>query len=145
MFSLLFLIKERRANSKIWMALNMIYHCQNPKELLLLLLLLLLLFSVLDTPDTVQHLNSASANRMEPALRILSRYLPKYIIFLLKAVGYLKVSSQLFHVILLSLQDTLINPSFRDSIQSSRHAINNHDTFVVLLKIMNATSLLTDT
>jgi hypothetical protein len=117
------------------------YHCENPKELLLLLL------SVLDTPDTVQHLNSASANRMEPALRILSRYLPKYNIFLLKAVGYLGVSSQSFHVILLSLQDTrtLINPSFRDSIQSSRHKINNHDTFVVLFKIMNATRLLTNT
>lgn len=115
----------------------MIYHCQKSKELLLL--------SVLDTPDTVQHLNSTSANRMEPALRTLSRYLPKYNIFLLKAVDYLEVSSKLFHVILLSLQDTSINPSFRDSIHSSRHAINNHNTFVVLLKIVNATSLQTDT
>jgi hypothetical protein len=79
---------------------------------------------------------------MEPALRILSRYLPKYI-FLLKAVAYLGMSKLSFHVILLSLQDTVINPS-RDSIQSSRHKINYHDTFVVLLKIINETSLLTE-
>jgi hypothetical protein len=116
----------------------MIHYRQNPKELLYFV-------SVLDTPDTVLHLNSASVNRMEPALRISSRYLPKYDIFLLKILGYLGVSSQSFQVILLSLQDTVINPSFRDNIQSSRHKVNNQDTFVVLLKIMNATSLLTET